>query len=200
MAFPDLLVSTIEEYDIDGTKGCNPFPRRSNLLVDVSVRLMTEDHLQLSIKQTFPEGFGVQAYFHDFLTVPGDLQGDADLILIWDAQVALPPRFQKIWLWQVVPSEVDVCTFCYDDLSRWFFADNEGNLPQGLQHVEMFSGGVGGWSLNTLPMKSRCHPDPLGLKLIQPLPRPLQSITAQHMFVRNMICRKTFLIAILVTG
>ena len=161
MAFPDLLVPTIEEYDIDGTKGCNPFPRRSNLLVDVSVRLMTEDHLQLSIKQTFPEGFGVQAYFHDFLTVPGDLQGDADLILIWDAQVALPPRFQKIWLWQVVPSEVDVCTFCYDDLSRWFFADNEGNLPQGLQHVEMFSGGVGGWSValkyltNEIQMPSR---------------------------------------------
>eukprot|EP00435_Cladocopium_sp_Y103_P019095 s359_g4.t1 len=157
----DLLMSTIEDYDVEGTKGCNPFPKRTNLLVDVSMRLLTEDHVQLSFQQTFPEGFGIQAFYQDFLTVPADIQAEDSLTVLWDVQAALPPCFQKIWLWQVVPWETDVRMFSYDAFSRWFFADNEGNLPSGLQHVEMFSGGVGGWSValryltNEIRMPSR---------------------------------------------
>lgn len=146
MAYPELLLEALQEFDCDGAKGSDPFLQRTNLLIDVTTRNFADDELRLGFQQMFPEGFGVTAFMHDFLTVPADTPGDDDLMLVWDTQKALPPTHVKIWVCQVFQSDLDVRTFFYDEHSSWFFADNPGNLPRSLQHVEFFCGGVGGWS------------------------------------------------------
>ncbi|CAL1140135.1 unnamed protein product [Cladocopium goreaui] len=146
MAYPELLLEALQEFDCDGAKGSDPFLQRTNLLIDVTTRNFADDELRLGFQQMFPEGFGVTAFMHDFLTVPADTPGDDDLMLVWDTQKALPPTHVKIWGCQVFQSDLDVRTFFYDEHSSWFFADNPGNLPRSLQHVDFFCGGVGGWS------------------------------------------------------
>ena len=119
------LWSVLQDYDCDSTKGCQVYPSRTNLLIDVKRYSMTDTELGFLFDQYFPEGFRLHALTHDYLTIPSDEIGDKDLRMIWDVNRGMPPKGCKIWLLQVWQDEHDVTLFHYDKDSQWCYADSK---------------------------------------------------------------------------
>ena len=140
------LWSILQDYDCDSSKGCQIYPVRTNLLINVKQYTMTDIELGFLFDQHIPEGFGLHAFAHDFLTVPGDELCSTDLCMIWDAASSMPPKGCKIWLLQVWQDDCDVTKFHFDMDSTWCFADSPDRDFSTTHHLELFSGGVGGWT------------------------------------------------------
>lgn len=149
MAQPELqflVNSLLLDYDIDSASGCLPLMKRTNLLVEMKSTVFSEDRLTMTMNQYSPEGFGFQRFWQDTMYVPGDKECERDLTLIWDAQMALPPKHMKLWLMQVFEDPCDVRSFHFDSQSAWAFVTSPHREPATLHHLELFAGGMGGWS------------------------------------------------------
>eukprot|EP00435_Cladocopium_sp_Y103_P052021 s857_g16.t1 len=150
----------ISGYDCDSSLGCLAFPMRTNLLVEVNKRNFIDDQLSLEFSHYIPEGFGLQAFDQEHLMVPSDACMNDTLTLIWQIQDALPPMHTKIWLFQVSADEWDVTKFHFDLSASWGYASSFPRSNPQVHHLEMFSGGMGGWT-TALRFLSGFHQKPV---------------------------------------
>jgi len=145
MEVNELVDSIIQRYDIESADGCLPFQKRINMLIEFTNYTLWENVLNLQMDQWVPEGSGVDKFWRDSVVVPGDVKNETGLTLVWDIQRAIPPMNTKLWVWQVTDHPLDVRTFFFDDCSEWGFVDSP-NRDHVFHHLEMFSGGIGGWT------------------------------------------------------
>eukprot|EP00435_Cladocopium_sp_Y103_P014298 s1780_g3.t1 len=151
------------EYEIDSSSGCLPLLHRTNLLVDLGNTQFHEDQITVLMNQWMPEGFGFNRFWHDTMYVPGDKPCESDLHLLWNVQRQLPPKNVKLWLFQVYEDPCDVRTFHFDDQSFWAHVDTPHREHEVLHHLELFAGGMGGWT-STLDLL--CSMTPLAAQSI----------------------------------
>ena len=135
--------SDILQFDVLGARGCGLPTPRCNLLIQVTEKRFSEDFLELVFDQFTPEGFGIEQFWRDVLTVPGDDLLNDNMTLIWDMQVASPPSNQKIWILSAI--EESIGTFRFDEKSSWFRADKSDFHHRPIHALELFGGGMGGW-------------------------------------------------------
>ena len=145
----DFLVPFLVHSDTLGSIGSLAFPRRANLLVQVTERHFHEDEIALKIHRKVPEGWGIEQFFHDHMDMPKDVWLPETEWLIWDAQVSLPPLHQTCWILGVFDQD-----FFRGNLEHAFVADDKTSVIPLHEHVgshtsirllELYAGGFGGW-------------------------------------------------------
>ncbi len=138
------ILPFLKDFDILGARGCQTFPQRANLLVDVVETQLLEDKILLHCHQFFPEGYGIEAFHHDFINIPSDKFADNQLTILWDVRSSPPPR-TFLWLLNVLDTDDMDIDFTFDYSSEWLFVNSNKKNPQVLRHLELFAGGFGGW-------------------------------------------------------
>ena len=78
--YPDICI-----LDVLGAKGCHSVNPRCNLLAYIQRCHFDEDKIPMYFDQCSPEGFGIGAFCHDPLIVPGDAVLNDGQQLIWGA-------------------------------------------------------------------------------------------------------------------
>ena len=78
--YPDICI-----LDVLGAKGCHSVNPRCNLLANIQRCHFDEDKIPMYFDQCSPEGFGIGAFCHDPLIVPGDAVLNDGQQFIWGA-------------------------------------------------------------------------------------------------------------------
>ena len=139
----DILAPELHTYDVLGSRGCAISTPRCNLLVDIKSLHFDDSSISLSIDQYSPEGFGIEQFFKDSLSIPGDELLNTNQVLVWDVQSTMPHIHQKIWFFSVWQYNSGV--FHFDEQSSWQVVDKSSCHRRSLHVLEFFGGGMGGW-------------------------------------------------------
>lgn len=134
----------LKDFDVLGAKGCQPFPHRANILVDVVESKLLEDRILVHCHQFFPEGFGVGAFHGDFLNIPKDVFSGNQLTILWDVRSPPPPK-TFLWMLNVLDTNELTFDFSFDNFSEWLMVNTNRKNPLTIRHLELFAGGFGGW-------------------------------------------------------
>ena len=147
MACPHEILHELQFHDVLGCKGCRwPSPQHSILVVP-QYRKFDDINLALVVDRFEPEGFGIDEFGKDHLSIPTDTLVHSQETILWDVNQTLPPLGQKIWLRNVIegwnfPGDFD---FLFGGSSMWLLVQPEIRNLQGLHFLELFAGGYGGW-------------------------------------------------------
>ena len=139
----EMLHPHLASFDVLGSLGCSLPNPRCNMLIDIKELKFDESVLLFQFNQYTPEGFGIEFFHRDSLTIPGDEILNESLTLTWDVQQVSPPMSTKIWIFDVI--EEDTGIFRFDDQSTWQVVDKLSCRTRPLHILEFFGGGMGGW-------------------------------------------------------
>lgn len=135
-----------QEEESHGTIGCDIPINFCNLLIQPKKIFLTDTTLGVQFDHICPEGLGWSQFDSDTLQIPEDRVLNEDMVLLWDAQAMLPPMGQLCWVYDVKELFPDEgFQFAFLHTSSWLPLRSKNH--QGIHHLELFAGGLGGWSM-----------------------------------------------------
>eukprot|EP00438_Fugacium_kawagutii_P017506 Skav206894 [mRNA] locus=scaffold2387:153648:159125:+ [translate_table: standard] len=137
----------LAQYDIQGTVGATLFPDESTILGRVISREFHEDRIVLTLEQFSPEGWGIECFSQDILSVPQDVVLQTQMML-WDKSQQLPEMNRKYWFKHVRQIDLQV-NFVFHAHSLCLPIHSELPINRPVHHLELYAGGLGGWKAAT---------------------------------------------------
>lgn len=150
MAFPENVDKLLTEVDVHGACGCLPVNDVYNMMLVPHAIELTDSSLMSVCQQYSVEGLGYDHF--------GDVQhfGAIDKVLheqvriSWEVNQALPIMGRAFWFLQVREAlSLDLHTFQFDAASLLIPLPVERTHENQIHHLELFSGGYGGWKMAT---------------------------------------------------
>lgn len=142
----DIIEPLLVQYDVLGATGCHFGGPSNSILVNVEERRLFDDHIELTIQQFSPEGWGLDHYPKDHLNIPSDGIINESMVLLWDVQKTPPDMGTPVWIFGVVESEfTEPHEFRTTNGTFWIHATGAGHSNSTLKFLELCGGGFGGW-------------------------------------------------------
>ena len=173
------LAHLLMQYDIQGCRGSQMFPDRTATLGRITGTSSSHHKTVLVFDQMMPEGLGPNMFWHDVINIPGDDILNEGLMLLWDASAVAPSVGETVWFRNIIDMGSFPEDYVFDCHSYWMKAKLSNIRPTTLHHLEMFSGGFGGWA-SAARMIHQCTGTPVQTIAIEHDPQIAKAYALSH--------------------